>query len=349
MEHTVEDLWIVLLDTSESMSDPFKGTGDFAGQTDSTNHLRKIEAAKDRVLKELHGMKGATCSVVTFADNPSVLFTRQPPALESLVTAFEDLRPSGGTNIGAALSKAVDVVSSARPAGYASVLLITDGLSTVGDPLVGAERCRAARIPISTVLIDPTPEAERLAHAVSMGGRVTAVTSAAELGDELRSVAQSARVNAGLAQANPWLPVLIGTLSGLLGGVGGSFAFFSSVVDKPTTAVPLGGASIAFVGGVILWYVAFAKRDAIVGTYSSINQKEPRFPKVPRYRGGVRLFSAVVAGVLHMACLALVAGALSRRMAEQRSVALLAAAGVPGSAPSGASAAPLTSASAHGP
>ena len=116
-----------------------------------------------------------------------VSFDRQarvqsPPTTDhaAVLEAIEDLRLGPGTAAGDALAVAVDALQAAADAsgadpsaeedGGAAVVLLSDGVTTVGRPVVEAAQLAAdAGIPVSTIAFG-TDEG-----AVEVGGRVIAV------------------------------------------------------------------------------------------------------------------------------------------------------------------------------
>jgi Ca-activated chloride channel homolog len=112
--------------------------------------------------------------LVAFSDTADVL-ARPTTKRERVRAGLATLEPVGGTAIGDALSKAVDLVNDDDgPAGAGSpplsaVLLLSDGASTVGsDPLEAAAAARAAGVPVFTVALGADVEDDAFAQVLGL-------------------------------------------------------------------------------------------------------------------------------------------------------------------------------------
>ena len=137
----MSDHWLILLDESGSMFGPFMGAHDFDGHIETGTYRTKIEAAKDRLLKEINGLHDSVVSIISFSSEAALICTESSSNVTVITEALEQPRETGGgTNIAAALDKALEVARRQRSATFTSILLISDGLSNEGDPFEAAKR-----------------------------------------------------------------------------------------------------------------------------------------------------------------------------------------------------------------
>lgn len=103
-------MWIVLLDCSGSMAERF--TSDEWGK-DQT----RLQTAKAELIEQLGYLpSGMPVAVIAFANDARHVITAEAGAANRFRQRFEELIPGGGTNIGAALDAAADLVEhSGRP------------------------------------------------------------------------------------------------------------------------------------------------------------------------------------------------------------------------------------------
>lgn len=262
----MESLWVILVDTSSSMAEGFSGTVQFDGITDITEQSTKINAAKESLVKAVKGLTYSDVAIIAFNDQPTLIFYGLGDNPE-LCRNVETLQPNGGTDIGRAIEYANQDFSRRSKYQSISFLLISDGLSNEVSASQSARRAFMNNIRISTILIDPTPEGERLAREISLGGDIKAVTSAAGLNqaiDEQRpmpdSVVPKAKPHMEAARA---LHILIVSIFGILALTcigGGIYAIVVNSVSK--TEIDIFGAQIrtghvgvAFVGiGLVITF-----------------------------------------------------------------------------------------------
>jgi hypothetical protein len=177
-------MWIVLLDHSGSMGDPFGGEAAFAGRARPSEAATKLEAAKEALLADLSGLGPSTrIALIAFTEQPSLRFEGLCSQVDEIRTQLDLLHPEDGTDIGNALDFAARYLEG-RPedAGARRALVISDGLSDLADARAAAERLVAASsVVIDAILIDPSEEGEQVARAIAIDGRVDAVTSAVGL------------------------------------------------------------------------------------------------------------------------------------------------------------------------
>ena len=281
-------LWVVLLDSSYSMAEPLTSAHEFRGHLEVGSYQTKIAAAKHQLVRELHGLGGCHVTVVEFNDVTRQLYSGPASAVSEVQRSLEAIVPHGRTDIGAALEHALATISQSRPHSFASILLVSDGLSTVGDPLMSSKKCLAARLPVSTILINPTADGEALAKAISVGGRVWGVKSLEGLNE---SIAKAAEVpkdahsrSVSQPQATPFVLLISAVLMLFLtaANLGGA------VVKDPRSMIPIILAVMFLLLGAALLFVFFAKEQSPVGLYLSPADKEPTFPVHPKYSAILR-------------------------------------------------------------
>lgn len=181
-------LWAILIDTSGSMGEPFASsaaTSTFSGLTEESAYHTKLEAAKEILLKQLHGLSETDVAIISFSDDAQLVCKGTAEKIKDAHSLINSLTPSGQTNLAAALLFALDNIVISSSYNVISFLVISDGLSNIGNPVQAANKTVQSGFPIriSTILIDPTPEGEQIARAVSIGGDVRAVVSSITLQD----------------------------------------------------------------------------------------------------------------------------------------------------------------------
>lgn len=179
-------MWLLLLDRSGSMGDPFNlqpdAAIDFKGRTRRSVATSKLEAARRAVAEHLAGLGSATRVVILAFDvTPEVIYEGRSDDADAIAAALAALVPSGGTDVAAALLHAAELVRASSERS-ARALLVTDGKSELEAARDAAQVLADAGVSIDAVLIDPTTEGEALTRAVAVkGGRVDAVASDAQL------------------------------------------------------------------------------------------------------------------------------------------------------------------------
>src|SRR2546429_4522562 len=134
-------LWATLIDTSGCMGEPFSGKSDFQGLIEVGSYDTKLDAAKKTVLKQLNGLPSSDVAIVGFADQPYLVCKRRVNEAKQFEESIQKLRADGGTNIAAALLFALTELSDLRTYKVINFLVISDGLSTQGDPISAAQEC----------------------------------------------------------------------------------------------------------------------------------------------------------------------------------------------------------------
>jgi hypothetical protein len=244
----MESLWVILVDTSSSMAEGFSGTVQFDGITDITEQSTKINAAKESLVRAVKGLTYSDVAIIAFNDQPTLIFYGLGDNPE-LCRNVETLQPNGGTDIGRAIEYANQDFPRRSKYQSISFLLISDGLSNEVSASQSARRAFMNNIRISTILIDPTPEGERLAREISLGGDIKAVTSAAGLNraiDEQRPIVLVPAAAEPHMKAARALHILIVSIFGILALTcigGGIYAIVVNSVSK--TEIDIFGAQIS--------------------------------------------------------------------------------------------------------
>jgi hypothetical protein len=261
----MKSLWVLLLDTSGSMGNPFRSAGVFDGPFEASNAETKIDAAKEILLKQLRGLASTDVIIIAFSDYPETVF-RSSENNSTLLSSLQHVTAGGGTDIAAAIEHAM---SEVHPNVIASILTITDGLSDYEPAVAAAQDAFSRGIRLSGILIDPTPEGEALLRAISLGGDVKAVGSAQSLDRAVGTAHDDMRETPPVAMARPhqeaamFLHITIVTLFGILalGCIGGGiYAVYHNALS-PTDFSLLGAhfstghVGVAFIGiGLLVAY-----------------------------------------------------------------------------------------------
>lgn len=190
-------MWILLLDASGSMGEPFAGSAAFAGRVRETAAKIKIDAAREALTLHLRGLGAATeARVFAFRDAAELIYSGSSSEIPAIEAALARVQPSGGTDVAAALAAALDEVKAHSNVPVVRVLLISDGLSDPAAAQDASRRLLQLRIPVDVVLIDPSDKGLDLARRVAGEfGSVTAVASQAEIADAMRGAAAAVRAD----------------------------------------------------------------------------------------------------------------------------------------------------------
>jgi len=192
-------MWIILLDCSGSMGEPFAGEMSFAGRSRASDAEIKLVAAKQALREHLSGL-GSPERIALFAFYTAAILcfeghSNQP----ELRRAIDALEAGGGTDIAVGLQAAAEYARGTADR-IVRVLVISDGLSEAGPAAEAAMACGEAGAAIDVVLIDPTAEGEAVARAIALHGAVSAVTSAAMLSRDVGESAERERTLARQAE-----------------------------------------------------------------------------------------------------------------------------------------------------
>src|SRR5262249_40656318 len=176
-------MWLILLDASGSMADPFGAGTEFSGRTRATKSRFKIDAAKESLVLHLRGLGVTTeAAIFAFRDQAELIYEGPSAQDGEIKSALDHVKPDGGTNIAAALTAARDHVDAHLDRPIIRVLLISDGLSDAGAAEDAAVELQKRRVPIDAILIDPSDKGEQLVRrVVGASGSVSAVTSMSEM------------------------------------------------------------------------------------------------------------------------------------------------------------------------
>jgi len=318
------------------MGEPFTASTRFQGISEESSSVIKIKAATDFLIKQLKSLTDGDVAVLSFSDSPQLLFKGDSRDTARLQERIEHVRPSGRTNIGDALLCGLKLPSldSYR---VISFLLISDGLSTTGDPISAAKQCADSRLPItiSTILIDPTPEGEEMARAISIGGDVKAVTSSSQLRDAIEKEGQTheaavrgieKKADSPMLSISAAVLALIITLSSL----------YTTVVERPSVALLSTLAAITTLAAGAFMFVAFRKEDSANGIYKGPHDRDFYVPRSFKYSRLVRSLAIVLSIICIVVSAGLVQVAAARAARDQSKVA-----SVPGNAPTHAPKLPM--------
>jgi von Willebrand factor type A domain len=315
-------LWLVLIDVSGSMGSPLTNKGDFSGFVEFSSSRSKLEAAKDALLRQVAGLGPDTdVAIITFSDTASLVYIGSPlntQETQEVRRQVEPLTPGAGTNIASALDFARQVPHSH---GYkiATALIITDGLSNIEDSVSSARACARQGICINTILIDVSPEGETVARAISIGGRVTAVTSlrpadegaangTAEerLQNQVREAAQDHRHAAERAKPQESQIPLLALVVSSLAALATLATAFLGAVSKPAVGPFVLAAALSTLGLAASCYLYFARRPVshILAPHGELPEVWlPKYSHKTRRRSliGIAFSSIVLTGSLFAA------------------------------------------------
>jgi len=199
-------VWIILLDHSGSMSEPFAGDRDLSvHRTRTTESAVKLEAAKEVLLAEIGRLEDQFPVVIFgFTSHPTLLYDGEAGRHQDIKAALDSVRANDGTDIAAALDAAAGH-NSGRQGAIPRILLISDGKSDRVEAKRAARRCvYELSMGIHFILIDPTEEGEAFVKEVvePLGGTWDSVKKR----EELETVARGAtdQYQRDLARAEAW-------------------------------------------------------------------------------------------------------------------------------------------------
>jgi hypothetical protein len=179
-------LWIIVLDRSDSMGRPFKGTGEFAGRTRESDAATKLDAAKQAILEHLRGLgTPARVALIAYNGAAELLYDGPSGAQAQIEQALDAIQASGSTNTASALQLAASTVDAALDERLFRALVVTDGEDDLASAAAAATALANRGVIIDVTLIDPTDKGEAVARAIAQYGSVSAVTSARELHEEV--------------------------------------------------------------------------------------------------------------------------------------------------------------------
>lgn len=305
----MSSIWVIFIDTSGSMAEPFSGTDQFDGVFEKGAFQTKLEAAKVYILRSIKGIKSGDIAVIGFESSPYLVCEGKAKEFEKFEKPINDLQTGNMTNLASAFTYALSDVKNLKSYKLVNFLVISDGLSNVGDPVTAVNTCdsKLSRLQVSTILIDPTPVGQQIAESISInGGEVRAVTSSIKLETAIteREVAYK---NAAVAVARETLvQQIITMLAAIFGLIIVISGVYTAMVDRPIVAIPAFIASVATIGGIALLYIPFAKKE-IPGFYRNATlTNEPPVTKVPKYDKRFRIYSGIGGAVLIILSVSLV-------------------------------------------
>jgi hypothetical protein len=190
-------MWIVLLDHSGSMGDPFEQSGASSRRARMVDAETKLEAAKAVLKEEVAELKETDPDlklvIFAFTDRAVQVYDGPVADLEAIVRALERLRPRNGTDIAAALNAAADYKEANKDSILAQLVLISDGKSDRVKAMAAARQCLERQLALSMLLIDPTQEGLAFAREVvrAVGGTYQTVLSRQDLRKATKDVSES--------------------------------------------------------------------------------------------------------------------------------------------------------------
>jgi len=188
----MSSVWIVLVDVSGSMADGFSGTPNADPLAERGVWRTKLDAAKDLLLRQVAASRVQDVAIFSFADTSVKVFHGSRSEFSRATSIIQGLTAGGETNLAGGLIAVTDDEPLERYQAL-SVLILSDGLSNVGEPVSAAEGL-IAKYPfarIDTILIDETEEGRRIAESVSLNGSVRPAFSLADLDNALDSARAS--------------------------------------------------------------------------------------------------------------------------------------------------------------
>ena len=199
----MSSIWVVLIDTSGSMSQGFSGRVSDDPFVETGAWSTKIEAAKELLGSQIRASNVQEIAVVTFADQAAKIFHGTREEFLRRESEFMALEASSRkTN----LAEALDLVRedpNFEAYDSISVLVLSDGLANVDNPAASAERLidkyRHGRI--DTILIDETEQGEAIARAISINGWVRPAFSVLQLAQGITE-SRAAGLSLSLSRTN---------------------------------------------------------------------------------------------------------------------------------------------------
>lgn len=180
-------MWIVLLDHSDSMGEPFEQAGESSRRTRIVDAEIKLEAAKEVLREEIQELKDTdpdmALAIFAFTDEAKLVYDGSVADLQSIDCALATLSPHNGTDIAAALNAAADYKEALTDPVLTQMVLISDGKSDRVKAMAAARRCLERQLALSMLLIDPTEEGKAFARDVvrGVGGTYQPVMSRKDL------------------------------------------------------------------------------------------------------------------------------------------------------------------------
>lgn len=182
-------MWIILIDHSGSMGDPFSGNQTFSGRATESKANSKLEAAVNAVLERLPGRSPIEQVVIIgFTSKAEIIVEGQASEFDLFENALNQLVATNGTDIAAGLEKVNEFLTDHPSARFPTLLLVTDGQSDVESALRAKEKLAGKIVQLSAIIIDPTNKAEELLRNLLLNGEIQGVTSSSQLNKGVESI-----------------------------------------------------------------------------------------------------------------------------------------------------------------
>jgi hypothetical protein len=202
-------MWIVLIDNSGSMGEPFEASTDLSRRTRRVEAEIKIKAAKEILMEELQELKDINptmaLTLFSFTDTADLIFEGKVSDLRDVERAMETLKPYNGTDIAAALKAAADYKQTLSDTTLTQLVLISDGKSDRMEAMSAARQCLKRQLALTMLLIDPTDEGKAFARDVvrGVGGTWQPITSLRDFKEAAKDISSS--YHTGMAHAERYL------------------------------------------------------------------------------------------------------------------------------------------------
>ncbi|HEY1349556.1 MAG TPA: VWA domain-containing protein [Ktedonobacteraceae bacterium] len=187
-------MWIILLDHSGSMGEPFTGKkrSEFVGLSRASTAKIKLDAAKNALLEHLQTLPPGDIALIEFTSTASVVFEGASNDHTGIQQVLDSLYADDGTAISVALDEITRYLLRKKPGERQKnhqVLVISDGLSDRNTASASAVRLAEMGMinSLTLILIDPTDEGVAVAQAIRapFHGFYWAVTSPEELSNRI--------------------------------------------------------------------------------------------------------------------------------------------------------------------
>ncbi|MCP4352203.1 MAG: VWA domain-containing protein [Desulfobacterales bacterium] len=193
----MDRLWVLLIDTSGSMKSGFSGEispSDCPGHIEHVEFKTKIDAARELSIREIRGKKQGDVLVIGFSNDAYLIGqgnVSNSKETNEIINSIRSVNAGGETNLASAISFAKNNIQSDKYS-VISILIITDGLSNIGNPFKASVQYKKKFVhsTITTILIDPTDKGKEIAEMVS--DEVRFAFSSAGLKQEISRAAENA-------------------------------------------------------------------------------------------------------------------------------------------------------------
>jgi hypothetical protein len=185
-------MWLILLDCSGSMGREFEGLTGLKGRVKRVPDAKKLDAAKRALLDYIESLGEPDLLIIlAFNDNTREIFRGPSQNVGTISDILSNVVGSGGTDIPGALGEAARICQALNVEAAASLLLISDGLSTNPAVEPAVATLRRLNVVIDVVLIDPTEKGIAIAKTIAGKRPIQYVESESDMDDAVR-VAKSA-------------------------------------------------------------------------------------------------------------------------------------------------------------